>query len=40
MRAVELVTGKDLNMEMKIDGLTDAEVTQARDEVARYTVSS
>lgn len=39
VHAVELSTGKDLDIELTIEGLTDDQVEQARDAVARYSVA-
>ncbi len=39
VHAVELKTGKDLDIELTIEGLSQEQVEQARDSVARYAVS-
>jgi molecular chaperone DnaK (HSP70) len=41
VHAVELTTGKDLNIELEIkSGLSDDQVDEARSAVARYSVSA
>lgn len=39
VHAVELQTGKDLHIEVRIQGLSEAQVDQAKQAVARYAVS-
>ncbi|CAI7980294.1 Molecular chaperone Hsp70 [Frankia sp. Hr75.2] len=39
VHAVELKTGKDLHIELQIQGLTEEQVEKARNAVARYTLS-
>jgi molecular chaperone DnaK (HSP70) len=39
VHAVELKTGKDLHIELQIQGLTDEQVAEARNRVARYALS-
>ncbi|GLW61876.1 molecular chaperone DnaK [Actinomadura rubrobrunea] len=39
VHAVELQTGKDLNIEVRIQGLSEQQVDQAKQAVARYSVS-
>ncbi|WP_430786427.1 Hsp70 family protein [Actinoplanes sp. G11-F43] len=40
VRAVELTTGKDVVVELQVDGLSEAEVAQARISVAQYQVGN
>jgi molecular chaperone DnaK (HSP70) len=39
VHAVELKTGKDLHIELQIQGLSEEQVEQARNAVSRYTLS-
>jgi molecular chaperone DnaK (HSP70) len=39
VHAVELQTGKDLHIEVRIEGLSEAQVAEAKEAVARYSTS-